>query len=765
MKDLISFLGVLCILFSSRIAIAGSYTTSGSSAVQCVNVSVPNGSTGIQFQVTMTGGDWDLYVSQSACPTSSGTSDCYSWNSGTTAEVCSGFNAPGSCGSGNSTFYVWVDDWVTGGTWTLTVTWSDCGGPPAYDNCAGATILPLDECNWTSFVLPKEATNSGLANPVCLQPSGIGCGAGTVLEDIWYRFTANSSTTVVEAINNNRHMALQVFSGSCGSLIPVSGGCSDNCPSPEVVSISTNSGQTYYVRLMRTNGDGVSNDMDGTIRAYSSSSHANQGVFGTVTAHNSRGSAPTLTLNGSPNSCADVGTLRTGRIQVRNLGGSTMDSYISSESCFLTTHSSSSAYKNMWARVTIPAGSSINGLYFYSTTEGVCPQPSSSTNLRTGYINVYTGTSSCTPNSPCGGTWDNFITSYNLSAPFIETLGTERVDVVPGQTYYIEIWTTSFATDPNFNFDVHVVPLGNPPSNELCNNAIAFAGSGVGCNLGADPACTGYTIPCMATIENSVFYTYESPGVPFQIEVESVFCEGGAQDLQAGIFEMTAGTCLGNLTGSNLVSSACFTGNHTFNINSPLPAGSDYLIWFDGNAGAACTWGFTVLPIVLVDFTVKAEEDHVDINWITASEKMNDHFVVERSNDGEDWERVVKLGAVGNSTETNYYSAEDPYPLAGISYYRLKQVDVDGKYSYSQVRSVFFSQERLIGTPVPNPAKDKFHIVGQKAGDLVRIFNLRGQQVFVLECNYDLEKIIVNFEPGIYLVSLNEQYMNKLKVD
>ncbi len=424
-----------------------------------------------------------------------------------------------------------------------------------------------------------------------------------------------------------------------------------------------------------------------------------------------------------------------------------------------------SSNRNVWARVTIPAGSSINGLYFYSTIEGVCPQPSSSTNLRTGYINVYTGTSSCTPNSPCGGTWDNVITSYNFGAPYIETLGTERVDVVPGQTYYIEIWTTSFGSDPNFNFDVHVVPPGNPPSNENCNSAIAFAGSGVGCNLGADPACTGYTIPCMSTVENSVFYTYESPGTSFQIEVESVFCEGGAQDLQAGIFEMNTGTCLGNLTGSNLVSSACFTGNHTFNINTPLPAGSDYLIWFDGNAGAACTWGFTVLPIELTEFTVQAREDKVEINWTTASEKMNDHFIVECSINGEEWERVLKQAAVGNSAQTNYYNAEDVSPLNGISYYRLKQVDVDGKYTYSQVRSVYFNHEQLIGTPVPNPAKDYFHIIGQTAGDVIRIYNLSGQEVYTIECAYDLQKLSVDFKPGIYIVSLNDQYMNKLRIE
>lgn len=605
--------------------------------------------------------------------------------------------------------------------------------PPLNDNCAGATSLPLDECNWTAYNLKSTSTNSGVSDPNCISSSW---GVGYVHQDIWYRFTASSSTTVVEATNNTAHMALQVYSGACGSLQPVTNGCSDGINGPgtaESVAIATNVGGVYYVRIMRTNVPGTPNDMIGSIRAYPSSSHANQGVFGTVTANNSRGSAPNLTLNGSPNTCADVGTLRTGRIQVRSLGTATRDNSIADQSCFLVGQTTSSN-RNVWARVTIPSGSSINGLYFYSTIEGVCPQPSSSTNLRTGYINVYTGTSSCTPNSPCGGAWDNIITSYNFSAPYIETQGTERIDVVPGQTYYIEIWTTSFGNDPNFNFDVHVVPLGNPPGNENCNNALAFSGSGVGCNLGADPACTGYTIPCMATVENSVFYTYESPGTPFQIEVENVVCEGGAQDLQAGIFEMNAGTCLGNLTGSNLVGSACFTGNYSFDINAPLPAGSDYLIWFDGNAGAACTWGLTILPIEFKDYSVTCDDDGVIFNWSTYSEHNNDFFSIEVSSDGSIFETIGIMDAIGNSISQSDYSMRFDSPQRGNWYYRLSQTDFDGKKTILGTLSSEWPCKDGDNEPYlfPNPARDEVNVLFESNGRStysVEVFNSLGQLV------------------------------------
>jgi hypothetical protein len=555
--------------------------------------------------------------------------------------------------------------------------------PPLNDNCSGATILALDECNWTEFVLRKEATNSGVAAPACLQPSGIGCGIGSVVEDIWYRFTGNGSQTTIEAQNDNHHMAMQIYRGSCGALIPVTNGCSDVCPSPspvtESVTISTVNGTVYYIRLMRTYGDGVSNDMNGRVKVFPATSHPNQGTFGTVAATNAHSGSPTLTLSGAPNTCADVGTLRTGVIQVRNLGSRSRDNSFASQSCF-QVEQTVSTNRNMWARVTIPAGSSITGLYFYSTVEGVCPQPTSDANIRTGYINVYNASGgACTPVDPCGGKWDNFITSTGSSAPFIRTLGTERINVAAGQTYWIEVWTTTFGNDPNFNFDVHVVPLGAPPANELCSGATNFSGSGFGCNLGANPACTGgYTFPCMFTVENSVFYTYTSPGTPFQIQVENVVCEGGAQDLQLGIFEVTSGDCSSNLNGTNLVTSGCFTGTTTFNINSPLPAGSTYLLWMDGNAGAACSWGFTILPVEFNQFNVSCVNNEVRLNWSTYSELNNYYFTIERSSDGYVFEEIAQVTGSGTTNQSSTYQWVDDRPFPGLSYYRLSQTDYDG---------------------------------------------------------------------------------------
>jgi hypothetical protein len=317
------------------------------------------------------------------------------------------------------------------------------------------------------------------------------------------------------------------------------------------------------------------------------------GFFGTVVATNTRdASTPTLTLT-VPNTCNDVGNLKSGRIQVRNLSGRTANNYISSQSCF--TIGSLGSNRNVWVNVTIPAGSGIDGFYFYSSTAGVTPQPTSGTNLRTAIIQVYNNTT-CRPALQCGSTWDNAITDIRGAAPHIRSSGTERVDVVPGNTYRIEISTTTFSTDPNYNFDVFVVPLGPVPANTNCANAIPFTNQ-LACNLGAKAACNTNIPNCALTLENSVFYSFVKPGPgPFEISITDVSCEGGGNNLQSAIYLASTANCNTQLnTVGNQIANQCFSGSYTYTIDNNDPPGTEYIIWFDGNAGAACTWGIEVV--------------------------------------------------------------------------------------------------------------------------------------------------------------------------
>jgi hypothetical protein len=94
------------------------------------------------------------------------------------------------------------------------------------------------------------------------------------------------------------------------------------------------------------------------------------------------------------------------------------------------------------------------------------------------------------------------------------------------------------------------------------------------------------------------------------------------------------------------------------------------------------------LPIELVNFSITKIGRVNYINWNTVSEINNDYFTVERTTDGVGFESIVKIDAAGNSNQMKTYQFEDSDFSPGINYYRLKQTDFDGKFTYSELISI-----------------------------------------------------------------------------
>lgn len=116
------------------------------------------------------------------------------------------------------------------------------------------------------------------------------------------------------------------------------------------------------------------------------------------------------------------------------------------------------------------------------------------------------------------------------------------------------------------------------------------------------------------------------------------------------------------------------------------------------------------LPIELTKFDVRLnQQNEVDIFWATATEINNDYFIVERSIDGKLFKEIAMVDGAGNSnTEINYYIL-DAQPNYGINYYRLKQVDFNGTFTYSDIRVVnLVTDERF--SVFPNPMNDVLNI-------------------------------------------------------
>ena len=110
------------------------------------------------------------------------------------------------------------------------------------------------------------------------------------------------------------------------------------------------------------------------------------------------------------------------------------------------------------------------------------------------------------------------------------------------------------------------------------------------------------------------------------------------------------------------------------------------------------------LPINLVHFAAAPINGNIKLDWTTASEINNDYFVIESSVDAINFEEVTRLSGAGNSNVVLNYRAFDNAPHPGVSYYRLKQVDYDGKFMYSNIEVVNLPtlwQNEIVLSPNP----------------------------------------------------------------
>jgi hypothetical protein len=170
-----------------------------------------------------------------------------------------------------------------------------------------------------------------------------------------------------------------------------------------------------------------------------------------------------------------------------------------------------------------------------------------------------------------------------------------------------------------------------------------------------------------------------------------------------------------------------------------------------------------VLPISLTGFTAKNQASKVELKWNTASESNNSHFDVQRSTDGVQYLNIGKVNGAGNSNSSLDYYFTDKSPASGINYYRLNQVDFDGKSTLIDPISVNmgFSSMTMNVYAAPNSSNVDINISAERASkSKLIIYNLGGQKV--LEQAVSLAKgnntITVNLsdaDKGIFIATLD----------
>jgi hypothetical protein len=158
------------------------------------------------------------------------------------------------------------------------------------------------------------------------------------------------------------------------------------------------------------------------------------------------------------------------------------------------------------------------------------------------------------------------------------------------------------------------------------------------------------------------------------------------------------------------------------------------------------------VPVELISFNARVLNEIVELEWSTASELNNDYFTVERSVDGETFEKVVDLAGKGTTNELHSYKTQDTEPYSGKSYYRLKQTDYDGKFEYSSLVLVQLEINNLLRFKIyPNPSNGQFNISFEnnwkdKTGH-IQIIDVMGRSVYETDFGYT-KKIVVDPKPG-----------------
>ncbi len=215
----------------------------------------------------------------------------------------------------------------------------------------------------------------------------------------------------------------------------------------------------------------------------------------------------------------------------------------------------------------------------------------------------------------------------------------------------------------------------------------------------------------------------------------------------------------GGYLGSN--KSICFY-SRTANVNTP--ASADWAITFSSSSGQQCTFtvgsgGAVSLPVTWETVSAEKQNGQSILRWSTASEQNTRDFVVEYSNNAQQWTSLFTIPAAGNSTTTRNYSYVHQNPLKGnnYNYYRILQRDIDDKFSYSKIVSIIFNEPGADLQVYPNPVQDQLTIFLAES-QLVRLVNAAGATVWKGQLPAGRNTISVNtYSRGVYMLTAGKQ--------
>jgi hypothetical protein len=195
----------------------------------------------------------------------------------------------------------------------------------------------------------------------------------------------------------------------------------------------------------------------------------------------------------------------------------------------------------------------------------------------------------------------------------------------------------------------------------------------------------------------------------------------------------------------------------------------------NGANGVVIITGATgaILPVNFGPLKIYQQSNGIELDWTSYTESNVDHFEIERSANGQSFNSIGQVAAAGNSTVRIEYNWMDVTPLRGVSFYRIKSVDIDGKITYSMIVKINTVKTTVSNVSIyPNPVKNsqlalQFTNIA-KGNYSIEIFNSMGQKILQQQINIfgenstQIISLPSSVKPGIYnlLVSGGNVKMN-----
>lgn len=199
---------------------------------------------------------------------------------------------------------------------------------------------------------------------------------------------------------------------------------------------------------------------------------------------------------------------------------------------------------------------------------------------------------------------------------------------------------------------------------------------------------------------------------------------------------------------SNGVSWTAEAVDETTSISGAFAEGDVFRLLGTGDGKITVSYG--LLAVEQLEFNGSLVNGQSQLQWQTTSEQHSADFVVQHSLDAYNWTSVGTIKAAGNSTVVKKYGFTHNSPVKGINYYRLKQNDINGAFTYSKIVSLVYKTNGGV-VVYPNPAVQQYITIQLTASGLVRLYNSNGALVFSKNMAAGAQQIAVgSFAKGIY---------------